>query len=104
VTINVIHRFEFPPDIISNSVWKKLDTIIKLQKELSMTQEEALLKIQELTIQQEKVSGEVSGKLDALRAAIEAAGNITPAVEVALGELSNAISRTDSLIEDAITG
>lgn len=64
-------------------------------------QSELAAKLNALTAQNEKATAEQNAKLDALQAALDAAGTVTPEVQEALDALSASIQRDDELNDDA---
>lgn len=70
---------------------------------MATTEAEVAAALQALTVQVNKIKGEVAAKLQALADAIANQGNVTPEVEAALAELQAAVGQVDDLNPDDVT-
>ena len=93
VRVDVYHHIPQPPEIPA-AITERLDNIMTTQTELAQ-------QITDLTAQNEKARAEVLAKIADMQAALDAAGNVDPAVLAAFDALKASVQADDDIVPDA---
>jgi len=80
---------------------QKLDSILKHLEKVMATQADLEKQLTDLSTQLDKVIGEVQKDLADLKAALDAAGTVTPGVQTAFDKLAAKVQALDDLNPDA---
>lgn len=94
VRVDVYHHIPQPPEIPA-AITERLDNIMTTQTELAQ-------QITDLTAQNEKARAEVLAKIADMQAALDAAGNVDPAVLAAFDALKASVQADDDIVADPV--
>jgi len=94
IRVDVYHHIPQPPEIPA-AITERLDNIMTTQTELAQ-------QITDLTAQNEKARAEVLAKIADMQAALDAAGNVDPAVLAAFDALKASVQADDDIVADPV--